>query len=83
MLLGLMLVIGVMQLGGCLRRDPVVRRPDHPEEYIAPPDDARYMGPPNYPANLLNQELGPKKANQGLPAGFGGAGSRLGGGMGP
>jgi hypothetical protein len=81
MLLGLVLVSGLVQLIGCVRRDPIVRRPDHPEEYVAPPDDARYMGPPNYPANLLNQDPGPKKTGQ-LPAGFTSPTGRLGGGPG-
>jgi hypothetical protein len=43
-------------LAGC-RKPDLLQPPPPKDEYKLPPtDDARFLGPPNYPANLLNQD---------------------------
>jgi hypothetical protein len=83
-LLGLGLLVAVAAWG-CETTREQLRPPKPPEEYNAPPDEARYTGPVQYPPEAMDQDALLKRANKEKDKGPGGTiGGRPGtpGGMG-
>jgi len=90
---GLRVVLAVVAgVGGCSSRDIALKPPKHPDEIIVPPvEEAKFSKPPQYPAEVLNQDAmaktGPNSLNS-MPNmsamnGMGGMGGMSGrGGMG-
>jgi hypothetical protein len=46
---------------GCATNETVIRPPKPVEEFIEPPDEARYTGPVEYPKEVLDEDMVLKK----------------------
>jgi hypothetical protein len=47
-------LFGLLGVAGC-KTDPA-KRPKRPDEYVLPPDDARFQQPVSYPRSVMNQD---------------------------
>jgi len=59
--LGLLLA-ALISTVGCTSSDAHLKPPKHPEEYNVPPDDLRYSKPPEFPKEVMDEDLLTKKA---------------------
>ena len=85
--LGLLLAALIGSVG-CTTSDAHLKPPKHPEEYNVPPDELRFSRPPEFPREVMDEDLLTKKAKdakgpdgQGRfgAGGMGGAGGGMGG----
>jgi hypothetical protein len=65
---GLRVVLAlVATLGGCSSRDIALKPPKHHEEIVVPPvEEAKFSKPPQYPAEVLNQDAMAKTGPNGV-----------------
>jgi hypothetical protein len=73
----------VLLAAGCWSTQPQVKPPPRPEEYLVPPDEAKFSSPIEYPKGTLNTDLQKKSSTGPDPEKFGGSGGgRMGAGPG-
>jgi len=64
----------LLGLCGCVTANQEIKPPELPEQYRSPPGEDRYLAPPRFPRDTLNQGLIQKREeeNAGQPGGPGG-----------
>jgi hypothetical protein len=65
------LAVTLLSLTGCTTTEDHLRPPKRPEEYTVPPDDRRYSQAPEYPKEMLNNDVLQAKNKDNGPGGNG------------